>query len=616
MKVELIDIKDIHPYEKNPRRNKKAIDYVANSLKEYGFKQPLVVDKEHKIIVGHTRYQAARQLKLSQVPVIVAEDLTDDQVRAYRIADNKTHEYSLWDEELLSTELEALLTNTDLSQVSYLTAFSESEIDRILNGEDLNDDPLESIKGNKNIVSPYRVGFLILANSYRNRGPGTGAAGWIEWGLRNGIIVDVISDGALDDFNHNQFRRYEESAKWITPDKAYNETDLGSASGEELHIEQKAGTKNKHILNEEELGDNNITLHEPIIRLQDAANLRSSLVKALSEHTYDALLCNTVDTLLAVVSMGIHTKFDNIFYLTRSEDDVGIGNNKFFTPFTHALIKSSGVKVICQTERMRRLFLESTGYDSNKVFFMPHHIGQPEFLEFNEPEDRKGVLYIGAYEPRKDPEVFINACKQTGLPAVVITPSIKSARKFKERFIAERIEHEIHIGLSGKNKVDVISRCAVAVIPSKQETFCFTAIEAAHCCPTIIPLERDWTESHKDWCIRTPLADIPTAVKQYYGKSITPQAKDILTKRFQDTDKQALELIAKHTTSGKVSNALSKYLDQHGETTIKAFFRSRPSIALDELFYVLTLQYHEDYEVEHTVNDTIIRLRNHINALN
>ena len=94
MKIEIRPLTGIKPYPNNPRLNDKAVDFVAASLKEFGFRQPIVVDAEGVIICGHTRYKAAQRLGLDKVPVHVATDLTPNQVRAYRIADNKTAEYS------------------------------------------------------------------------------------------------------------------------------------------------------------------------------------------------------------------------------------------------------------------------------------------------------------------------------------------------------------------------------------------------------------------------------------------------------------------------------------------------------------------------------------------
>lgn len=106
MQVENWKIEDVKPYENNPRKNDDAVEYVANSIKEFGFQQPLVVDSNGVIIVGHTRLKAAQKLGLTDVPVVVADGLSDDQVKAYRLADNKTGEMASWDWNQLNLELE------------------------------------------------------------------------------------------------------------------------------------------------------------------------------------------------------------------------------------------------------------------------------------------------------------------------------------------------------------------------------------------------------------------------------------------------------------------------------------------------------------------------------
>jgi len=105
MKVEQWSIGRVKPYEKNPRLNDEAVEAVARSIQEFGFRQPIVVDTEGVIVVGHTRWKAAKKLKLKTVPVHVAKDLTPEQARAYRLADNRTAEGAQWDVELLPIEL-------------------------------------------------------------------------------------------------------------------------------------------------------------------------------------------------------------------------------------------------------------------------------------------------------------------------------------------------------------------------------------------------------------------------------------------------------------------------------------------------------------------------------
>ncbi|MCK6458114.1 MAG: ParB N-terminal domain-containing protein, partial [Phycisphaerae bacterium] len=105
MNIELRPLAEIKLYEKNPRINDAAVDAVAESIRRFGFRQPIVVDADSVIVCGHTRYRAAQKLGLTEVPVHVATDLTPEQIRAYRIADNKTAELAEWNLELLPIEL-------------------------------------------------------------------------------------------------------------------------------------------------------------------------------------------------------------------------------------------------------------------------------------------------------------------------------------------------------------------------------------------------------------------------------------------------------------------------------------------------------------------------------
>jgi len=107
MHIEPVEVDRLVPYEQNPRINDGAVDAVAASIKEFGWKVPIVCDQQMVIIAGHTRYKAALKLGLAKVPVHVATDLTPEQVRAFRIADNKTGELATWDFEILPIELAA-----------------------------------------------------------------------------------------------------------------------------------------------------------------------------------------------------------------------------------------------------------------------------------------------------------------------------------------------------------------------------------------------------------------------------------------------------------------------------------------------------------------------------
>lgn len=112
-------IEDLKPYEKNPRKNDASVPKVMQSIKEFGFKVPLVVDKDGVIVTGHTRYKAAIKLGLKTVPCIIADDLTPEQIKAYRLADNKVSEFSVWDYELLAEELGELDDMFDMEELGF-----------------------------------------------------------------------------------------------------------------------------------------------------------------------------------------------------------------------------------------------------------------------------------------------------------------------------------------------------------------------------------------------------------------------------------------------------------------------------------------------------------------
>ena len=128
MKVQTIPIASVVPYARNPRKNAGAVAKVAASLREFGWRQPIVVDSEMVVVVGHTRLMAAQQLGMAEVPVHVAEGLTANQIKAYRLADNRVHEEAEWDDELLALELGDLRdAGLDLA----LTGFDEDELARL-----------------------------------------------------------------------------------------------------------------------------------------------------------------------------------------------------------------------------------------------------------------------------------------------------------------------------------------------------------------------------------------------------------------------------------------------------------------------------------------------------
>lgn len=122
--VVYLNLEDIKPYENNPRNNEYAVEKVVNSIKEFGFNNPITVDKDYVIVTGHTRYEASKILDLKQVPCLILKDLTEEEIKGYRLADNKTGEFSAWEFDKLTKEL-AEIENIDMSSLGFNIQFED-----------------------------------------------------------------------------------------------------------------------------------------------------------------------------------------------------------------------------------------------------------------------------------------------------------------------------------------------------------------------------------------------------------------------------------------------------------------------------------------------------------
>lgn len=141
MNIINLPITDLKPYEKNPRKNDNAVEGVANSIREFGFRNPIIVDSNNEIVAGHTRYKAAIELGMKDVPCIVADDLTEEQIKAFRLADNKVAEAAKWDFELLDAELEEIL-NIDMSDFGF-EELSDIDVDGFFEDSEPKEKPEE-----------------------------------------------------------------------------------------------------------------------------------------------------------------------------------------------------------------------------------------------------------------------------------------------------------------------------------------------------------------------------------------------------------------------------------------------------------------------------------------
>lgn len=215
--IKYLDIEELKPYEKNPRLNDGAVEQVKNSIKEFGFKVPIVIDKNNCIIAGHTRVKAAKELNIKEIPTIKADDLTEEQAKAFRIVDNKVSELAEWNFDLLESELFELeeinfdmdrfgfdsninISDTEIIDDNELhtnveTIFNKGDVYKLGNhklmcGDSTNINDLKKLIGNKSIdlvLTDPPYGISVVNNNKIGNGGETKFNGTV----RGGSIVNV-----------------------------------------------------------------------------------------------------------------------------------------------------------------------------------------------------------------------------------------------------------------------------------------------------------------------------------------------------------------------------------------------------------------------------------------
>lgn len=186
-------VDELIPYASNPRNNDNAVDQVAASIKEFGFKVPIVIDRDGVVVTGHTRLKAAKKLKMKTVPCIVADDLTPEQVKAFRLVDNRTSEFATWDLELLPFELSEI--DLDLEPFGF----------QVPSMDDFGDD-FQLPEGDK---SPWRTMTLSLHEDQ---------LAIIEDSIQKVYDADQVSE-TFGNTNHNGNGVYEVVRQWAEQKK-------------------------------------------------------------------------------------------------------------------------------------------------------------------------------------------------------------------------------------------------------------------------------------------------------------------------------------------------------------------------------------------------------------
>ena len=196
-----VEIEKLIPYVNNPRINDNAVDFVAASIKEFGFKQPIVIDKDNVIVAGHTRLKAAKKLGLKKVPCLMADDLTDQQIKAFRLADNKVSEFAVWDLEKLDIELEEIsdleMVDFGFEDFGYSSAgseqSSEDDFDEFEDIEKLDKHYGVPYQGNKSRIADIIISILPADERLVDLFGGGARSHIAEYFLTNGKVIYTMT---------------------------------------------------------------------------------------------------------------------------------------------------------------------------------------------------------------------------------------------------------------------------------------------------------------------------------------------------------------------------------------------------------------------------------------
>ena len=427
-----------------------------------------------------------------------------------------------------------------------------------------------------------RIGMLVARNNFVYRGVGAYAKSIIDWALSEGYVIDIISDAPVR--NNGLFDQYQGSVQWIQPkhyidDKVYKE--LASFS---------------------KPFDTALSL-----------NFRNALVEALRKHTYDLIITNVGEALDAVTSIGVH-KYCTVLHPTHHESEAGVKVlHDIFAPGVtdrySALCNLPDVNLACQSNWIAsHAQTQYNNKDASEILIVPPLIPEPELLDFSTlPKERWGVGFIGPWEPRKNPEAYIKALKESGLPGVVLVPSETSAKKFKSVFEKEGIDYKIHVGVTGVEKTKIIQSLGAAYHPAVSETFGLGALETAHTCPTILLKKNSWSFAHEDYAIIVDEADVPAKLLKVYGIGVTEERKTQLL--YRDTHiRNKLNKIATRTPIDKITkNNFYTALEAEGLIKHEEFTAKHATFCTDEIYKVLRLPAIDSVEILHSYDETYYR---------
>jgi glycosyltransferase involved in cell wall biosynthesis len=353
-------------------------------------------------------------------------------------------------------------------------------------------------------------------------------------------------------------------------------------------------------------------MFEDSYNFEKMSNFRDAMMKALNTNLYDIVICNTLESFPGIYALNIHKSIQIIYY-THNESMVFLDDRTWKNEFTESfnelfnvLMRVKGITIGTQTLRNNN---ELRAQGITNSYELPIPMTEKTLLEeHNKP--REGVLWIGRWEPRKNPEEFIRVIKETGLPAKVIT-NTNGAKKFEEALKAIGAKYEIKIGVYGKEKVDFITSARVAYNPAIRESFGLAFYECMGQLPTVAIKGMSWLDNFSNqWYFCEDKKNIPKLILKLY--------EDFADSRVWYSKSPLDSIVAEHAEGIQAwidifesfkpveSNSVRATINEYSEIEYAEFIKilNRKDLSIDDVKSVLTNKY--KYNIIYTDTSTYL----------
>ena len=431
-----------------------------------------------------------------------------------------------------------------------------------------------------------RIALVIPRINFVYRGGGATAKGILNWAERNNYCVDVISDQPYrpNDMFNSYFGRF----KWI------------------YSSEFKVDPIHRDL-----------NLYDSVIDTEMITRLKNSLVKAIEQYSYGAIITNLQESLMATTSIGLH-KTGTVCHITHSETEAGLtGDNLKYhkhAPGIGEVWQSQcglpGVRLLVQSDWLRPYTVDFyKGKDWNDIETFPLLL--PDAGDKAIPkQERYGIGTIGSFEPRKANDVFIDYCKEMNETARLLAPTKNSAEKFMKKCAEKGVKSHAEYGLGGYEKRRWLASLGLAYHPSHCESFALGALETAEFVPTILRKDREWSVAHEKYCHIIDESELVSIGKKLYNTDNSPEHTKAWQERNDKVEKQWHSLVRK--SDNKINANWKKMLDEKGILNVSdlgKIDRRHAAITQDTTVKMAKLARNQDIEQLNTPNDQWVRYK-------